>query len=64
MTNEVLGLTVKRASEVSGFSTSWLNQLRSKGGDGPAYVKIGRKVVYRPEDLKAWLDSHVKAIAA
>lgn len=25
------------------------------GGRGPAYVKIGRKVFYRPNDVSTWL---------
>jgi hypothetical protein len=25
-------------------------------GSGPAYVKVGRKVMYRPSDVQTWLD--------
>lgn len=25
------------------------------GGRGPAYVKVGRKVFYKPADVSAWL---------
>ena len=25
------------------------------GGRGPAYVKVGRKVFYKPSDVSAWL---------
>jgi hypothetical protein len=25
------------------------------GGRGPAYVKIGRKVFYKPSDISAWI---------
>jgi predicted DNA-binding transcriptional regulator AlpA len=27
-------------------------------GRGPAYVKVGRKVMYRPSDVQAWIDEH------
>jgi hypothetical protein len=26
---------------------------------GPAYVKVGRRVFYRPSDLREWLESRV-----
>jgi predicted DNA-binding transcriptional regulator AlpA len=48
--------TIQAASQV-GLSVSTLAKLRSRG-DGPAYCKLGRRVVYRPEDLAAWLDEH------
>lgn len=25
-------------------------------GDGPPYIKIGRKVLYDPRDVRAWLN--------
>jgi predicted DNA-binding transcriptional regulator AlpA len=46
------------AAEYVGLSTSTLEKLRLTG-NGPAYQKAGRKiVVYRPEDLDAWLNTH------
>lgn len=33
-----------------------LAQWRHKGG-GPAYYKLGRKVIYRGSDLNIWLDA-------
>ena len=27
-------------------------------GDGPAFIKMGRSVIYRLEDLDAWLLAH------
>ena len=29
-------------------------------GSGPAYFKVGRRVYYRPEDVKAWENSQVR----
>ncbi|ORB40942.1 helix-turn-helix transcriptional regulator [Mycobacterium persicum] len=36
-------------------------------GNGPRYVKLGRRVYYRASDLKEWLDTHTvepKSVAA
>ena len=33
---------------------AWRNR-----GQGPAYLKVGRRVFYRPSDLLEWLDSRV-----
>ncbi len=27
-------------------------------GDGPTYFKIGRRVIYKREDLDVWLERH------
>ena len=37
-----------------GLSTSTLAKMRLYG-TGPAYSKLGRRVVYRPEDLESWI---------
>lgn len=42
------------AAEYCGSSASTFEKLRLTGG-GPVYSKIGRRVVYRIEDLDAWL---------
>ena len=50
----------KVAAEYCDLSPSTLNKLRIYGG-GPAYVKIGRRVLYDLEELDRWLDSHRRA---
>jgi predicted DNA-binding transcriptional regulator AlpA len=51
-------LRTPAAAEYVGLSVSTLEKLRLTGG-GPAYYKSGPKiVVYRVEDLDAWLSSH------
>ena len=50
--------TVQAAAALS-LSVTWLEQLRLKGG-GPRYVKVGRRVLYRPEDVAAWLRSNLR----
>jgi predicted DNA-binding transcriptional regulator AlpA len=50
-------LSVSDAAQLAGVSESHLNKLRSTGG-GPAFFKIGARVVYDVFDLDQWLDQH------
>ena len=50
-------LTTKEVSEVYPTDQGTLANLRWQK-KGPKYYKIGRKVLYRPEDIEAWLFSH------
>lgn len=50
-------LTVEEAATYTGISASTLNKLRCFGS-GPAYLKLGRRVVYDLADLDFWLTSH------
>jgi excisionase family DNA binding protein len=47
-------LTEEEAAEYSGFSRRTLQKWRVVGG-GPKYLKIGRAVRYRADDLDAFL---------
>jgi predicted DNA-binding transcriptional regulator AlpA len=47
-------LRTAEAAEYCGSSASTFEKLRLTGG-GPVYSKIGRRVVYRVDDLDAWL---------
>lgn len=47
-------LNVEQAANLTGLSASTLNKLRVFGG-GPPFLKLGRRVVYDPGDLDAWL---------
>ncbi|ODT69034.1 MAG: hypothetical protein ABS75_18455 [Pelagibacterium sp. SCN 63-23] len=47
-------IKTKAAAEYTGLSKSTLDKLRCFGG-GPAYLKLGRAVVYSTDDLDAWL---------
>ena len=53
--NNLTTLTAAEAAKILGLSTSTLAKLRL-GGTGPVYCKLGRRVVYRSEDLAAWLN--------
>ena len=43
----------KQAAEWLGLSVRWLQESRVTG-EGPPFLKIGRSVRYRIEDLDAW----------
>jgi predicted site-specific integrase-resolvase len=47
-------LTPQKAAERLGFEPTTLQWWRTKGR-GPRYVKIGRKVFYRPGDLDEFI---------
>ena len=49
----------KEAAEYCRSSGSTFEKLRLTGG-GPIYSKIGRRVVYRVEDLDSWLASNTR----
>ncbi len=40
-----------------GISVSFLNQARLRG-DGPPFLKVGRRVLYRIDDVDNWLINH------
>ena len=46
-----------RDLEALGIPASTASKL-GMTGDGPAYIKRGRAVYYRREDIDAWLDAH------
>ena len=56
MPRAVRRLSVDEASDYLGLSTSFLNRARLTG-DGPVFLKLGRKVAYDPSDLDVWLAS-------
>jgi predicted DNA-binding transcriptional regulator AlpA len=52
-----LVLDAKNAANRLGLSTSTLAKLRLTG-NGPTYSKLGRRVVYRIDDLEDWVQVH------
>jgi len=50
-------LSASQAADLLGLATSTLAKMRLSGG-GPAFIKMGRRVAYRPADIEAWLASH------
>jgi predicted DNA-binding transcriptional regulator AlpA len=58
MTTNNPTLTAGEAAETLGLAPSTLAKLRLSG-NGPVYCKLGRRVVYRREDLEAWLETRI-----
>jgi len=50
---EVL-LTPPEAAKSLKMSVSWLAKARMRG-DGPPFVRVGRSIRYREDDLRQWL---------
>ena len=50
-------LDAQKAADWTGLSTSTLAKLRLTGS-GPIFAKLGRRVVYRIDDLEAWIEAH------
>jgi len=48
-----------QTAELFGRSIAWLRLLR-KRGNGPVYYKIGKKVYYKPHDIREWVDGQAR----
>ncbi|WP_428521991.1 helix-turn-helix transcriptional regulator [Roseibium sp.] len=53
-------LNETKAAEYLGLSVRTLQAWRVRGG-GPTFVKAGRAVRYRPDDLNAWINERMAA---
>jgi hypothetical protein len=51
-------LRERDAAQYVGLTPSFLRAARVGRCDGPAYVRVGRAVLYRRADLDDWLASH------
>lgn len=52
------GFTPAEVQEIYGLSTDLLRRLRHEGG-GPPFSRIGyRTVIYRLDDIEAWLEEN------
>ncbi|WP_256445009.1 AlpA family transcriptional regulator [Gluconobacter sp. P1C6_b] len=72
MTDAPILIDEKQAADRLGLSADYLYRLRINGPrrrsskdtplpPGPAFLRIGRRVVYRPADLEKWLDDMAAA---
>ncbi|MDD7910589.1 helix-turn-helix domain-containing protein [Pseudovibrio exalbescens] len=52
-------LNVEQAAKYLSLSTSTLAKMRLSG-ESPKFVKMGRRVAYRQEDLDAWIEQRLK----
>jgi predicted DNA-binding transcriptional regulator AlpA len=54
-------LTPAETALATTLSESTLAKMRLKGGSGNLpFVKMGKRVGYRPEDVAAWLQSRIR----
>lgn len=51
-------LDTLHSAEYTGVARATLKKWRATG-DGPPYVRIGSKIVYRVADLDAWLEANL-----
>lgn len=51
---------VRQAAQYVGLSKSYLDKARCNG-TGPVFIKLGNSVIYRTEDLDAWLSANSRA---
>jgi excisionase family DNA binding protein len=51
-------LDAPAAARYTGLSASTLAKMRLSG-NSPAFLKLGRRVLYRRTDLDQWLDSRI-----
>lgn len=49
-------ISAEDAANILNISSSTLAKMRLSGAS-PRYVKLGRRVAYRPSDLEAWIES-------
>lgn len=54
-------LTTKEVAEMLGVPRRTVDDWRQRGV-GPAFVKVGRHVRYRPTDLAAYTEAHLRAV--
>lgn len=52
-------LDVVEAAEFMRLSKAQLDSWRSLGNGGPAFVRVGKRCLYRVEDLRAFMDAHL-----
>ena len=57
ITQNPIVLSAEQVAAWLGLSRSTLAKMRLSGA-GPSYSKLGRRVVYRPEDIEAWVTSN------
>ena len=65
---ETVVLTEKQASRYLNISLAFLRRRRSQGTPpgsipGPRFLKLGKSVRYRLEDLDSWLDENLKEVS-
>lgn len=58
MTQDTLSVTTDGAAQMLGVSVSTLNRLRAyRPEQSPPWVKLGSRVIYPVDGLRAWLNA-------
>lgn len=52
-----MNVRVKQAAEYLGVSKSFLDKARCYGTSGPAFMRLGRTIIYDTAELDRWLRS-------
>lgn len=52
-----MNVRVQQAAEYLGVSKSFLDKARCYGTSGPAFMRLGRTIVYDTTELDRWLRS-------
>lgn len=56
-----MNVRVKQAAEYLGVSKSFLDKARCYSTNGPAFMRLGRTIVYDTAELDRWMQSCVVA---
>lgn len=55
--------TSQQLADYLGISAAAVRMMRSRG-QGPRFIRLGKNVKYRPEDVRAWLAENTAQPAA
>lgn len=53
----VQNMNPRDAAAYIGLAPATLAKIRCISNDGPPFIRLGRKIMYRQSDLDAWLDA-------
>jgi hypothetical protein len=56
-------LDVFEAAEFTRLSKAQLDSWRSLGNGGPAFIRVGKRCLYRAEDLRSFINAHIVRVA-
>lgn len=54
-------LTTAQVADMLGCSRALVVQWRGQPGRGPAFIRSGRYIRYRADDVDSWIESHREA---
>lgn len=57
-------LTVSEVAEITRLPEATLRWFRHEGTKGPRSAKLGRRIVYRESDVRAWIEAQFAAEGA